>query len=551
MNPALRLLITASDGSSKTIELQRKNLSLGRAADNELAYPSDPALSRYHLSIDYQDGGWTVRDCGSRNGTVVNSATLKATHWLYPGDRIYAGHLTIDVDESSANGTQDVVRFVSRDAPSKHGSTIITSLAQVMTDRAKNRTRQRDDSAFGTTRAVAALIRAGQELAGHRPLSELFDLILDLSLSAVEARRGLILISESGSLNVKASKGEGFSISTAIRDQVMREGSALLISDAQIDSALREQHSIVAQQVRSIMAVPLQTGQSVIGLIYVDNATIVRPFSQDDLELLTVMANVAAIRIEHARLAAVEQQEKLTQLALEQASEIQRSLLPSEPPVVAGYELAGFNLPCQAVGGDYYDFLPCPDGRIALCIGDVCGKGIGAALMMSSLQARVQMLAESAPDPAQALTALNRNLAPRFPVGRFITAFYGLLHPPAGALHYANAGHNYPLILRLGGAVEQLRGGGLVLGVSPDVQYALHKAMLAQGDLLVLYSDGATEALSPAGEQFGEKRLAEFLVSQRSRPCSQMIEKLSEQVRTWCGGAGFADDFTIVLVRRE
>ena len=550
----MRLLITAPDGSSTTVELQQKPLSLGRAVDNELAYPDDPALSRYHLCLDPYPApgdGWQIRDCGSRNGTIVNSATLTAAHRLQAGDRIYAGHLTIDVLGRSANGAQRVVTFVTQETPSKRGSTIVTSLDKVLKGRSQNRTRDRDDSALGTTRAVAALIRAGQELASHRPLEELFDLILDLSLSAVEARRGVILIAENGVLTPKASRGEGFAISTGVRDQVMRERSALLISDAQANLALRDQHSIVAQQVRSMMAVPLQAAEDVIGLIYLDNGTIVRPFSQEDLELLTVMANVAAIRIEHARLAAVEQQEKLTQLELQQASEIQRSLLPSEAPLIAGYELAGFNLPCRTVGGDYYDFLPYRDGAMGLFLADVCGKGLPAALMMSSLQARVQMLLESAPDAASALTILNRSLTLRFPLGRFITAFFGLLDPGSGRLQYSNAGHNYPLVLRAGAGMEQVRGGGLVLGLSGDVQYVSHHVDLNPGDMLVLYSDGVTEALTPAGEQFGEKRLAEFLNSQQTAACAGIVTKLVDHMRDWCSGSSFTDDFTIMLVRRQ
>ncbi len=546
----MRLLITAQDGSSTTVELDRKPLSLGRAVDNALAYPDDPALSRYHLCLDPVEDGWLIRDCGSRNGTTVNSAALTATHLLQAGDRIYAGHLTIDVQEAASNGAKRVVTFVAQEPPSNRGSTIVTSLDKVLKGRSTGRSRDRDDSALGTTRAVAALIRAGQELASHRPLEELFDLILELSLSAVEARRGVILIAENGVLTPKASRGEGFAISTGVREQVMREKAALLISDAQTDMALRAQHSIVAQQVRSIMAVPLQVAEDVIGLIYLDNGTIVRPFSQEDLELLTVMANVAAIRIDHARLAAVEQQEKLTQLELAQASDIQRDLLPSEAPLVEGYELAGLNLPCRTVGGDYYDFLPYRDGSMGLFIADVCGKGLAAALMMSSLQARVQMLLESAPDSASALTILNRNLSLRFPLGRFITAFFGLLDPQTGRLQYSNAGHNYPLLLRADGTVEQVRGGSLVLGLSADVQYHSHHVDLNPGDILVLYSDGVTEALTPAAEQFGERQLGEFLIAQQSASCSEIVERLVNHMRDWCKGASFTDDFTIVLVRR-
>ncbi len=205
---------------------------------------------------------------------------------------------------------------------------------------------------------------------------------------------------------------------------------------------------------------------------------------------------------------------------------------------------------CRAVGGDYYDFLPYNDGRMGLVVADVCGKGLAAALMMSSLQARVQMLVESNPDPATAITALNRNLAGRFPLGRFITAFFGLLDPSTGQLDYANAGHNYPLIMRRSGEVEELRGGSMVLGLFPHIQYHLQKTFLNVGDMLVLYSDGVTEAARKSGELFGEKRLAEFLAANSVHKCSELVTGLVEYVRAWTGAVSFADDFTIMLVRR-
>src|SRR6202012_2091410 len=150
-------------------------------------------------------------------------------------------------------------------------------------------------------------------------------------------KRGVILTLEESDLVVKASKGDGFTISTAVRDRVIRQKCSLVISDAQSDDALRQQQSIVLHQVRSMMAAPLQTSDGVIGLIYVDNGAVIRPFTREDLDLLTVMANIAAIRIENARLAEIENSEKIMELELSQASEIQKMLLPAEAPEFPGY----------------------------------------------------------------------------------------------------------------------------------------------------------------------------------------------------------------------
>jgi serine phosphatase RsbU (regulator of sigma subunit) len=539
----MELLISGPEGAPTKVELQKTPLSLGRSADNDLAYPQDPWLSRYHLAFERRDSGWWLKDCNSRNGTVLNSVSLKDPQRLRGGDRIYAGHLTIEVRDAATETSKPVISFVPQEEEKiQREATIVTSLDKVL--------RPAREQSLNTSRVVSALIRAGRELVTHHPLEGLFTVILDLALSAVEARRGVILTLEDNELVVRASKGDGFSISTAVRDRVIREKCSLVISDAQLDDALRQQKSIVMHRVRSMMAAPLQTADRVIGLIYVDNGAVIRPFSQEDLDLLTVMANVAAIRIEHARLAEIEQSEKMMELELAQASEIQRTLLPPEAPVYDGYDLSGLNLPCHTVGGDYYDFVPYEDGRLALAVGDVSGKGLPAALMMSSLQARVQMLRETMPDPGTAVRTLNRSLTERCPLGKFITFFYALLDPASGALEYSNAGHDYPLVLRTSGDVERLKGNGLVLGLFAPVEYEVRKTVLAPGELLALYSDGVTEASNSDGKEFGEDGLADFLSARKDFSCEDIVNQLVDHMRKWRGNTNFADDFTIVLVRR-
>jgi phosphoserine phosphatase RsbU/P len=546
----MELLISGPEGAPTKVELQKTPLSLGRSADNDLAYPQDPWLSRYHLSFERREASWWLKDCASRNGTVLNSISLKEPQRLKSGDRIYAGHLTIEVRDRAMETSKPVISFVPQEEEKVHReATIVTSLDKVL-GKANGEPRPAREPSMNTSRVVSALIRAGRELVTHHPLEGLFSVILELSLSAVEARRGVILTLEEGELVVRASKGDGFSISTAVRDRVIREKCSLVISDAQLDDALRQQKSIVMHRVRSMMAAPLQTADRVIGLIYVDNGAVIRPFSQEDLDLLTVMANVAAIRIEHARLAEIEQSEKMMELELAQASEIQRTLLPPEAPIYEGYDLSGLNLPCRTVGGDYYDFVPYEDGRLATVVGDVSGKGLPAALMMSSLQARVQMLRETQPDPGTAVRTLNRSLTERCPLGKFITFFYGLLDPATGVLEYSNAGHNYPLVLRTSGAVEQLKGNGLVMGLFASVEYEMRQTVLAPGELLALYSDGVTEASTDDGKEFGEDGLAEFLAARKAMPCEEIINQLVDHMRKWRGNTSFADDFTIVLVRR-
>jgi sigma-B regulation protein RsbU (phosphoserine phosphatase) len=183
-------------------------------------------------------------------------------------------------------------------------------------------------------------------------------------------------------------------------------------------------------------------------------------------------------------------------------------------------------------------------------VGDVSGKGMPAALLMSSLQARVQMFRETSPEPGFAVTTLNRSLAEHCPLGKFITFFYALLEGATGIVKYANAGHNYPLVLRNDGSVERLKGNGLVMGLFPTVRYEVHQTQLQPGEMLVLYSDGVTEASTTNGKEFGEDRLAAFLATRPLIPCEEIVNQLVDHMRKWRGNTAFGDDFTVVLVRR-
>jgi sigma-B regulation protein RsbU (phosphoserine phosphatase) len=437
------------------------------------------------------------------------------------------------------------VLFVERPAAGESSGTIIA------TDLQTALARQGATAKTGTA-PVDALIRAGQELAAHRPLQELFPLILDLSIQAVGASRGVLLTSGAEGLAVQAARGENFQISSAVRDRVLREKKSLLVVDALSDSDFGGRNSIVLQGVRSIIAAPLQTGDEVIGLLYVDLTNPTRWFTRDDLNLLAVMANIAAIRIRHAHLIEVEAAERIHSRELSQAAEIQRGLLPRSAPVVAGLDLAGNNLPCHTVGGYYFDYLPYGEGKLALIVGDVAGKGMPAALLMASLQAHAQALTENGGDDVGGLVArLNKAIKARSPGNRFITLFLAVFDPAASTLTYCNAGHNPPMLLRAGGELEKLEEGGLALGMFAGAQYGHQSVRFESGDLLVLYSDGVVEAC-PAGadEEFGEERLINISRERAAGDLPGVIAKIMDELRAWSKDGNFADDVTLVMARR-
>jgi sigma-B regulation protein RsbU (phosphoserine phosphatase) len=537
----MELSIRLQDGATRTVPLLDANIGLGRATTNDLCYPEDFGLSRQHLVFEKVGGQWQVRDLGSKNGTVVNGFRIVTATPLSNGDSIHAGHLQITFGSKVEDTMNQTVVFVEQaDVESAPSNTVISSLQEVT-----------PAQSMSNDRHAAALVRAGRELADHRPLGELFQLILDLSVEAVGGSRAVLMTLEGDELMARANRGEGFRISKTIRDQVLREKNSLLVRDTAMDDVFKLQASIVMQRVRSFMAVPLQTNEKVIGLLYIDMPDITREFSKEDLSLLTVMANVAAIRIEHARLNEVEQAEKIMSKELSQAGEIQRGLLPSAAPKVPGMDLAGYNLPCRTVGGDYFDFFQLSDGKIAVVVGDVAGKGMPAAMLMSSLQARLQILVETDENPASIVTRLNKSISGNCPDNRFITFFLAIINPATGEIRYCNAGHNPPLLVKANGLTEKLEGGGIILGILPIAQYTEHGSSIQSGDTLVLFSDGVSEAMpNGSDEEFGESRISTAILNRTGLNSHQLIGGVIEDLQVWCAGTPYADDVTLLIVKK-
>ncbi|MCC6536494.1 MAG: SpoIIE family protein phosphatase [Bryobacterales bacterium] len=554
---SLELAIQQPDGTNRSVPLHnQQRIQVGRASDNDLPYPDEAILSRRHLAFEFDGQDWWAEDLRSKNGSMVNGEALTGRRKLKVGDRVSVGRLVIVlIDAHQSDSTANVI-FEEEDLL---GHTVLTpgristSLEQVVGHGAGGlEAALRSPSLAGTPR-VQALLDAGRELAGHRPLKELFRVILDLATKSVGARRGVLMLEEAdGTLTARAATGAGFRISNAVRERVMRHKESLLILDVALHEDLRESHTIVQQGIRSFLAVPLQTQDKTIGLVYVDSGEQrLRRFTEEDLTLLTVMANIAAIRIENERLAEVEQVERMMKKELEQAADIQRNLLPRHPPPVDGLELAAFSYPCRSVGGDYFDYLKMPGGRLGILVGDVAGKGLSAALLMSSLQARVQVLIDEPGDLANLMSRLNTSVARTCPGNRFVTFFLCAYDPATGELAYSNAGHNPPYLVRAAsGEIEALTAGGPVLGILPGARYESASMQLERGDVVVMFSDGITEAQSPTQEEYGEERLLEAIRPVARMTAAEIAKTIGDSVEAFMANAPAADDITLVVARR-
>jgi serine phosphatase RsbU (regulator of sigma subunit) len=538
--------IVEPDGTTRTVEFTQDTITLGRSTQNDLSFQNDTSLSRKHFTLECRDQVWQLHDLNSMNGTRVNGVEVLGCRPVHPGDRIEAGEITMILQGGEEPDTQPVT-FYAHSGDSDLGSeTILTSLEGVLSADSDTVEKQ---GMFGST-AVDVLIRAGRELCVHRPLGDLFHIILQLSIRATGADRGVIMTFDNDELVPRAYHGEGFAISTLVRDRAVQEKSSILIRDVAQDEALRQRQTFAGGNVHGIMVVPLQTERDVLGLIYVDNGRGGREFQADDLNLFTVLANVAAIRIEQERLAAVERREQVLERDLRQAAEIQASLLPSVPPEMDGLDLAGFNAPCRMVGGDYFDFLPYGDEKMGFVIGDVSGKGMPAALLMTGLQARVRMLAESRGELSRVMSQLDRSVTTGCPGTLFASLVLCVFDTRTGSLEYCNAGHNPPILVRTSGKVERLPGGGTVLGLLPGFGYQSGRAVLDKGDVVVLYSDGVTEAVNADDAEFGEERLVDLIRSLRDSTAAGLIGGVTDALKDWTAGMPPYDDLTLVVARR-
>src|SRR5690606_11891986 len=231
-------------------------------------------------------------------------------------------------------------------------------------------------------------------------------------------------------------------------DWVLKNGRSVLTVDAQLDPRFATQ-TMVLQGIRSVLAVPLSVDErTVFGLIYADSPTYETTFTEEHLNILTTLASVASIRVENASLLDERMERERMERELELATEIQQRFQPSAPPVLEGYEFQGISFSCYEIGGDYYDFIRRPDGRMMIALGDVSGKGTAAALLMSSLHAAIHAQISAKSTLWETVHSVNIYLAENTPANRFVTLFLAELEPTTGHLKYINAGHNPPLIAR-------------------------------------------------------------------------------------------------------
>ena len=627
----------AAGRAGRVIPLTRPVVTIGRHPDCEVVL-DNPAVSRRHARLIRDGAGYQLEDLGSRNATLLDGAPVDGRVTLTDGAAVRVCDVTLrffaadppgrpagpvprgaggppDLSDSDTRFEAPVPNRPNRAAlerrtdslPSAPGGRVgpadpegpgapaprDTQAVLAAVPAARLDAFRLDVNPEAKLRAVLAITRA---LAGSDGLDRVLDRTLE-SLFQVfpQADRGFVLLAgEPGAEPVvRATRsratvgggggtvggdGEGgeVRISRTIVRRVLERGEAILSGDAGADGRFEGSASLSDLRIRSVVCVPLRgRGEAAFGVLQLDTTDVSRQFAEGDLDLLLAVAAPVGLAAENARLTAEAAVRREAERDLELAARIQQGFLPQSPPPLPGYEFADKYESAQSVGGDYFDYVPLPDGRVAVALGDVAGKGIPAALVMArmSAAARAHLLGAAGKRSADLLPSAVKRLNAELSDGRmghrFVTCVVLLIDPKTHTLYAVNAGHMAPLIRTAGGTVEPLGevSGGMPLGIDGEQRFEVASRVLRPGEGALVFTDGITEAVREGADAhtgsdaaagldarakglYGRERLAAVFGRTRGT-AGEVIAAVASDVAAWTGCGPQTDDVCLVAVRRS
>lgn len=411
---------------------------------------------------------------------------------------------------------------------------------------------------------LAILNDLARDIAGTLDTERVINTIVRRSLHVVGAEQGVVtLVDHKNAVeddlmktlvrtNLSASTvGQAYHFDKSLLGWMQIHKRPLLTNDPRDDDRFRGVRW--EETIRDLLSVPLMVKSELVGVLTVYNKKDEGGFNDDDQRLLAIIAGQSAQVVENARLYEEEKALVHVREELRFASEIQQGLLPTKPPVVPGYDIAGRTIPAQDVGGDYFDFIDNAEGKLVFCLGDVTGKGLPAAMLMANLQATIRGQALVDCTPGECMSRSNKLLYRSTDPVKFATLFYGVLCNEKHELCFCSAGHDRPYFLSTGKEPHRLEPGGMMLGAMEGLPYEHDCLGFGPGDTLVVYSDGITEAMAPGGEmgeEFGEERLEPLLRACHGKSAAEIIDDVVAAARQHAAGRAQSDDMTVVVVRR-
>jgi sigma-B regulation protein RsbU (phosphoserine phosphatase) len=389
-------------------------------------------------------------------------------------------------------------------------------------------------------------------------LDSVIENVVKRAVKAVHGQQGMItLVDEQAPTEMKTliraqnstSAHEHFHLHQNILGWMMINKKPLLANDIMNDPRFTGVRAEGDQ--RSLLCVPLLVKNRLIGILAIFNKKEGKEFTEDDKRLLSIIAAQSGQILENARLAEQERSLISMQEQVRLASNIQLGLLPKKAPEIPGYEIAGKSVPAQTVGGDYFDFIGVDDNHLAICLGDVTGKGLPASLLMANTQATLRGQTLLTTSAKECIVRSNRLLFESTSDEKFVTLFYSILDIPNNELLFCNAGHDNPYLFSDGREPRRLKTGGVVLSIMDSFPYDEEAVQLAPGDMLVIYSDGIPEAMNANQEMYTDTKLGQSLQKLQHLPSSEIIDTIFSEVRAHANNFPQSDDMTMIVLKRK
>ncbi|QDU96342.1 SpoIIE family protein phosphatase [Lignipirellula cremea] len=556
--------IVANDGpmSGKKFPIVSPESVLGRHPECQIVVDVG-AVSRKHARILTQGKRYFVEDLKSRNGTFLNDKMVQAREPLLPGDQVRVCDVTFTFH--SGEPGEDLSGRQNTLAGKNLGTVVIDELpndtSSVTQKLDVSTSRGRVMLSSSPEAKLSALIEINQNLGKALSLDEVLPTVLkSLFKIFVQADRGFIVMRRPDGAIVpmwtqvrREDSVDTIRISRTIVTQCMDSQQAILSADAATDERFEMSQSIADFRIRSMMCAPLVNSDGeAIGALQIDTLDQRKRFQLEDLEVLASVAGQAAIAIDNARMHDQALKQRDLERDLEVAHEVQRGFLPDTPPDnLSDYAFFRYYEPANKIGGDYYDYVQLPDGRVAILVADVVGHGVAAALLMAKLSAEARFSLAVEPDPARAVNRLNDALC-RLPLDKFVTMIMVVLDPAKHEGVIVNAGHMAPLWLKADGSLEEPSEdfAGLPLGIVEGMTYNQASISLEPGDLLVLFTDGINECAGTNGKMYSIDRMREHLRHAEDRNPHHIGQRMIDDVRQFLGDGEQDDDMCLVCFSR-
>jgi len=548
--------VVPAEGPPFDHALDGDSFVIGRSSKAELTV-ADRSMSRLHARLFLKDGAWHVEDLGSRNGTLLGGRPVEEPTRVGHGAVMQVGSTSVTLREAS----RPLAPVAARPTPSRDSHTIFRSAAELLQEPEAIRTDSATPMGESLRRyaeRLRLLTEVNRALDRIMSLDELLDLILDRAFVHLRPEEAAIYLrNDRGGYDRAAARSStaGDSkilFSTSLMEEVVEGRQAALVLDAQTDERFHEAMSLLDAGVRSLVAAPLLDPDGALGLIVLGSRLTVRQFSEEDMEVLALLASVAAMRMRNIHLAEEAAERRRLEQEVALAREIQVGLLPDRLPEVEGWDIVAGNTPSRGVSGDFFKIEMRHDGsEVVLMISDVSGKGIGASLLTASLEALSAGPIHDGVPVEEIFRSVSHLLFERTPPEKYATSFLASIEPANGRLRYCNAGHNPGLLLRADGSTEWLDSTGMPLGIMPEGDFAAGERTLEAGDALVLYTDGITEPENPDEEEYGQERLREVCIACRGCSLADLKAAIEKDLHDFVRNVPYLDDRTLVLIRRR